>query len=97
MRLTTKKIRAMTNSRWTDPPSVYEVPNPSAHIIMRIRKIAQSMSQFLSVENLPLCYAPSGTVYPERLITSGLFAIRLTLFTSDTSEPSRDIFLALST
>jgi hypothetical protein len=33
----------MTNRIWTNPPSVYEVTNPSAHMIKRITKIVQSM------------------------------------------------------
>ena len=38
----------MTNKIWTNPPIVYEVTNPSAHMIKRITKIVQSMFQLLS-------------------------------------------------
>lgn len=38
----------MTNSIWTNPPIVYEVTKPSAHMIKRITKIVQSMIQLLS-------------------------------------------------
>jgi hypothetical protein len=38
---------------WTNPPIVYEVTNPSAHMIKRITKIVQSMLQLLSIENPP--------------------------------------------
>jgi hypothetical protein len=33
---------------WMNPPIVYEVTNPSAHMIKRITKIVQSMFQLLS-------------------------------------------------
>ena len=41
-------IRAMTNKIWTNPPIVYEVTNPSAHMTKRITNIVQSMFHLIS-------------------------------------------------
>src|SRR4026208_1989754 len=38
----------MTNRIWTNPPIVYEVTSPSAHMTKRITNIVQSMLQLLS-------------------------------------------------
>jgi hypothetical protein len=75
---------------------VYAVPNPSAHIIMRIRKLAQSMPQLLSVEILPPMLRSQWNGLP--LALHALSVVRYTfhaLHLEDRCSKSRPLFGAL--
>src|SRR5512141_31165 len=61
MNWNTTTMTAMTSSRWTNPPAVYELTMPSAHSTRRITAIVQSMVASLSVPGCvaePLINAP---------------------------------------
>src|SRR4030095_8731825 len=50
---TTTTMTAMTSSRWTNPPAVYEVPKPSAHSTKRITATVHSMAPSLFDSHFP--------------------------------------------
>src|SRR5712692_2491590 len=66
----------MTNRIWTNPPIVYEVTNPSAHMIKRITKIVQSIFQLLSHRESALSDFLSAQILSPFFLVGLLFGFR---------------------
>src|SRR5437016_3595507 len=76
IRLITSITRATTNRMWTNPPSVYEVANPSAHMIKRITKIVQSIVQLLILRESLLSKFLASQVFSSIFLIALLFGFR---------------------
>jgi hypothetical protein len=60
MRLITSSAAAEINRMWMNPPSVYELADPTTHIMKRITKIVQSIFDLLSGSNTGLLLGDLG-------------------------------------
>src|ERR1700757_1787681 len=77
MRLITSSAAAVINRMWRNPPSVYDVTNPSTHVLKRTTKIVQSIFQLLSCYRVTTPDSLSAQILPLLFLVGLLLGFRI--------------------